>query len=126
MKKIFGPILLMILGFSVVFMIYLSYLPDLETAPKLYYKDSLYMNVKKISYERNYLYLNDTLYDAGGISSYSKVHSNHMESTYLLRIKPPFRLEKSANNDTLRIIQKKKHYYLILTQEQRFMTDRNN
>ncbi|MBY8963528.1 hypothetical protein KJK34_12260 [Flavobacterium sp. D11R37] len=48
---------------------------ELITAPIIRKKFRLEdIHVKKISFERNGLYLNDTRYNSGGISSYSKFH----------------------------------------------------
>ena len=124
MKKIVLHILFYILGFIVLVAIYIRNLPDLKNAPKLYYRDSLYLYVKKISYERNNLYLNGTLYDAGGITGFSVVNINDTKSIDLWYIKPPFKIEKFANNDTLKIIKNDEQYYLLVTKEQEWLKNK--
>lgn len=126
MKKNILYIILVGLGISLMYIIFLRYYPDVKNAPKLFFKHELYLDVKEISFERNHLYLNDTLYDAGGISGYSRVYSSPINGTDLMSIMPPFRMEKSANNDTLRIIKENKRYYLVVTKEQNYVKNNCN
>lgn len=125
MKKNILYIILVGLGISLMYMIFLRYYPDVKNAPKLFFKDELYLDVKEMSFERNHLYLNDTLYDAGGISGYSRIHSDTKE-TNLMSIIPPFRIEKSANNDTLKIIKGSERYYLLIRKEQNYVKNNSN
>lgn len=124
MKKIVLHVLFYTLGFTILIVIYKRNLPDLENAPKLYYRDSLYLYVKKISYERNNLYLNDTLYDAGGITGFSVVNINDKKSIDLWYVKPPFIIEKFANNDTLNIIKNDEQYYILVRKEQEWLKNK--
>lgn len=86
-----------------------------EKAPKINKELRLEdLSVKKISFERNGLYLNGNQYNSGGISWYSKVHDQ--DTTFVLGdIEPPFLLRKRENSDTLRIINDKTEYYLLVT-----------
>lgn len=120
MKKIVLSVILLTLGISLMYFMFLKYYPDIKNAPKLFFEDELYINVKTISFERNHLYLNDTLYDAGGISGYSRVHSDSKENS-LNNMIPPFRIEKSANSDTLKIMKGSEQYYLLVSREQNFV-----
>lgn len=120
MKKIVFYSISLVLSVSLMYVIFLYLYPDIKKAPKLFFKDELYLDVKRISFERNYLYLNDTLYDAGGISEYSRIHSDTYENN-LMSINPPFRIEKLANNDTLKIIKGSERYYLLVSREQNFV-----
>jgi len=91
----------------------------LEKAPKLDYEhsiDSLY--VDKISFGRGNFRVNGVIYNAFGISSYSKIH-NEDESFDLYKLPPPFILSKEANNDTLKILKDNKQYYLLISEERR-------
>ena len=120
MKKIVLFVILLTLGVSLMYIIFLKYYPDVKNAPKLFFEDELYINVKTISFERNHLYINDTLYDAGGISGYSRVHSDSKENS-LNNMIPPFRIEKSANSDTLKIMKGSEQYYLLVSREQNYV-----
>lgn len=91
----------------------------LEKAPKFDFEqsiDSLY--VEEIDFPRGSLYINGIMYNAFGISSYSKIHSKK-ESTILFELPPPFLMTKEANNDTLKIIKDGKQYYLLISEERR-------
>jgi hypothetical protein len=91
-----------------------------ETAPKIRFEAGLNkLYITEISFERNDLYLNDTLYNAGGISGYSRVHTNN-GLIELSDVEPPFTLTKKANNDTLRISKDDSDYYLLVTTEIKF------
>jgi len=110
-------ILLMILA---ILFVYFSNMYDenkLKNSPKLNFENSLDIYVKEISFERNNLYLNDIQYQAYGISGYSKVRllGTNKELT-LKKIIPPFKMEKKAKNDTLKI-KKNGVYYLLVTEE---------
>lgn len=62
-----------------------------NSAPMLSYRSAVNTSVHTISFERNGFYINDTMYNAGGISWYSRVHDKN--STFTLnKIAPP--LEK--------------------------------
>ncbi len=95
--------------------------PDVNNAPRLFYENEINIEVKKISFQRNYLYLNNILYNAGGISGYSRVYSTDNYVNRLENIKPPFKIEKEAKNDTLRILKENKLYFLLVTQEQNYV-----
>lgn len=115
---------LFLLGIFYVYMMDKKQINDRETAPKIRFEVSLdELYVTSISFERNDLYLNEVLYDAGGISSYSRVHSKN-GLIRLRDIAPPFTLTKKANNDTLQIIKQNKKMYLLVTEEIRYA--RNN
>ena len=88
-----------------------------EIAPKIRFETKLIdLYVTSRSFERNGLYLNKVLYNAGGISSYSRVHFKN-GLIELQDIKPPYVLSKKVNNDTLRISKNDVNYYLLVTQE---------
>jgi len=88
-----------------------------EIAPKIKFETKLNdLYVTSISFDRNGLYLNNVLYNAGGISGYSIVHFKN-GLIKLRDIKPPYVLSKKVNNDTLRISKNDVNYYLLVTQE---------
>ena|SRR5690606_6816082 len=92
---------------------------EMENAPKLDFEhaiDSIY--VDKIGFGRGNFRVNGIMYNAFGISSYSKIH-NKDESFDLYKLPPPFILSKEANNDTLKIIKDDKQYYLLISEERR-------
>lgn len=89
----------------------------IQNSPKLNFENSLVIYVKKMSFERNGLYLNDIQYQAYGISGYSKVYLSGTNNKLTLKeITPPFKMEKEEKNDTLKI-KKDRNYYLLITQE---------
>lgn len=124
MKKVLFPIFV-VFGILLMYFLFQNDIKDKENAPQLFFKDQVSLKIKKISFERNQLYLNDTLYNAGGISGYSKVHSNNV-TTELLNIQPPFLILKEANNDTLKIIKKDSLFYLLVTKEQDYVKRLSN
>lgn len=118
-KKIILPIYipLFLLGILYLYIMNNRDLHEREIAPKIRFEtklDDLY--VTSISFERNDLYLNKILYNAGGISSYSRIKAKN-GSIELEDIKPPFILSKKVNNDTLRINKNNLNYYLLVTEE---------
>lgn len=90
--------------------------PKSQNLPRLNFETSIKKEVKKISFKRNGLYLNKQQYNASGISWYSKFTG---QDTILALddIKPPFQLNKKADNDTLYLIKNNKIYYLLISNE---------
>jgi len=118
-KKLILPIYipLFFTGILYLYIINKRDLNEREIAPKIRFEIKLNdLYVTSISFERNGLYLNKVLYNAGGISSYSRVHFKN-GSIELQDIKPPFVLSKKTNIDTLWISKNDVNYYLLVTQE---------
>ncbi len=108
---------LFLLGMLFLYIMNKGDLNEREIAPKIRFETKLIdLYVASISFERNGLYLNKVLYNAGGISSYSRVHFKN-GLIELQDIKPPYVLSKKVNNDTLRISKNDVNYYLLVTQE---------
>lgn len=120
-------LILTVSGLSFMFLLYQFDIRKKQSAKELFYKDQCYIEVERISFERNYLYLNDKMYNAGGISGYSKVHSTINNAlTKLIHIKPPFTIQKKENNDTLDIIKNDSLYYILVTEEQDYFRKLTN
>jgi hypothetical protein len=79
----------------------------IKHTPLISYKTPLNTEVQTISFERNSLNINDMMYSAGGISWYSEYKDS---VSTLDQVKPPFRLFKFENNDTLQIIKDGKQF----------------
>lgn len=121
-RKIFFWVLVFIFSFILFAYVFRysneQYLIKFRGAPVISFKDSIDLNVYKISFERNGLYLNNKIYNAGSISAYSKLHK--ADVVYQLdEIKSPFKLRKEKNNDTLHIVKDNEVYYLLVTEERR-------
>lgn len=80
--------------------------------------------VNSISFERNGLFMNGILYSAGGISGYSRF-INTRKLLCLEEIKPPFLMNKGANNNTLSLIKEDRKYYLTISEELKY-AEKNN
>ncbi|MXN91467.1 hypothetical protein GR160_09520 [Flavobacterium sp. Sd200] len=94
-----------------------------KLAPEICFEKGLEeLIVKTISFERNNLYFNDTLYNSEGISSYTRVKSKNTVEE-LSDIKSPFKIKKKSNNDTLEFYKNGKLYYILLTEEINFSQD---
>ncbi|RZL44656.1 MAG: hypothetical protein EOO93_27695 [Pedobacter sp.] len=88
-----------------------------ENAPIIRFEESLGdVYVKTISFERNGLYLNNILYNAGGISGYSRLIDKN-RIVLLEDIQPPFILRKKDNNDTLELVKGDQRLFLNVTNE---------
>lgn len=87
-----------------------------KNAPAIDFVNSVDIEVKDISFERNGLFLNGKEYNANGISAYSKFY---YKDSYLEfeSINVPFILRKHKQNDTLKIIKDEKEMYLLVTEE---------
>ena len=109
-------ITIVILGVIFSYVMFRKSHQDYLNAPKIRFENAINLDVKKISFERNGLFLNGQQYNADGISGYTEVH--HDDSIYKLGdMQPPFHLAKAKQNDTLFIIKGDKRYYLLVTEE---------
>lgn len=87
-----------------------------KNAPAIDFANSVDIEVKDISFERNGLFLNGKQYNANGISGYSKFY--YKDSYLKFRsINVPFILRKQKQNDTLKIIKEGKEMYLLVSKE---------
>jgi len=112
---------LFILGIVYLYIMNKRDIDKRNSAPKIRFEDTLNINVQKISFERNDLFINGKIYNASGISSYSRVKNYHSgDSLSLDEINPPFDLRKGKNNDTLFVIQRANTYYLSIDKEVKF------
>ncbi|WP_277013580.1 hypothetical protein [Flavobacterium lindanitolerans] len=83
-------------------------------APQIDVENELRIFVKKISFERNELYLNGAYYKANRITDYTNVYYNTNDSIKLDQINPPFLMQKKKNSDTLFIFKEGNPYYILI------------
>jgi len=115
MKRIFLIGLLLSLSIPTFYFIQKKKEEDRKNAPYIDFKSELKILVNRISFERNELYLNEKYYNANRITDYTDVYYNKSDSIKLDKIRPPFLMQKKANNDTLFIIKDKKYYHILIS-----------
>ncbi|QYJ68278.1 hypothetical protein [Flavobacterium litorale] len=119
-NKLLYLTIVVIIGLVFVILMNKKNREDLVHAPKIRKEFGLKnINVKKISFERNGLFLNNKQYNSGGISWYSEFHFR--DSIVLFEdISTPFTLKKRKNNDTLKLIKDDIEFYLLISKELRY------
>jgi len=124
-KKVLTLLLYIVVGtLGLAFIIY-NFSREVDkrnNAPSLNFGCAINTIVRKISFERNGLYINDTLYNAGGISWYSRLYSKAGVFNFS-SFKTPFTLRKAVNNDTLHLIKEYSKYYLVISEEVKYASE---
>jgi len=111
----------LVVGVLFLYQSHISRIAARTNAPKISFKQGFKeRHITSISFERNGLFLNDSLFNAGGISGYSRVH--YKGKVFRLKdFNPPFVIRsKKPNNDTLKFLKEGKVLSLLIDEEIRY------